>query len=271
MTRLRALAFLFLATAYTVLGARAQGGTWYCETDCGTSTSCDYQCIDGGGVTTCGQYNGGYGNGMCSGVPICSITETYSNSDRYVYGPVDAECAWRHPFNYIDHSPPWSNFGVVTAFSGRQDSDQFKGWKDLGESTIQWNACTSYWFGSPIRDYFNGGQGWGDRFQYSLDEKVYAVRYRTLPGTCVSNLSGPYTVEETYMDIWDLDGTWLPWPDEKLGRISYSAANLASQSCDTGTDTCWGETGWLSPSDTPAEFTGKIKVGVLAVGGMGQP
>jgi hypothetical protein len=40
--------------------------TFYCETDCGGSTDCSYQCINGGSVTTCVEYlNGGYG--ACAG------------------------------------------------------------------------------------------------------------------------------------------------------------------------------------------------------------
>jgi hypothetical protein len=61
----KCLVVLMVATSHMpTVPVLAQTG--YCNTDCDSSVSCDYQCMYGGSFTTCGEYNGGYENGMCA-------------------------------------------------------------------------------------------------------------------------------------------------------------------------------------------------------------
>ena len=108
--------------------------------------------MDGGSFTTCGDYNGGSGNYMCTGTqPWCQYTLVFFNADRRIFQGVNAEC----PPSF--HSSPWGNFGVDSPYGSRQDSDQFEGWKDIQEGHLEWNACLSD-FPPPDSSYYNANQ-----------------------------------------------------------------------------------------------------------------
>lgn len=70
---------LFVALGLSVSIASAQP-TGYCETDCGPSTACNYQCMYGGSFTTCYAYNGDCQSGCGDG--ICSSGENADNCDE---------------------------------------------------------------------------------------------------------------------------------------------------------------------------------------------
>ncbi len=253
---------VFIAYAL-VPNPSARQGTWYCETDCGSSTSCDYQCIDGGSTTTCGEYNGGFGNGMCSGVPYCHYTITYSSAEREVPGPLDVECPGDWP-----HDPPFSNFGTSGPYHSVQDALQFAGWEAEGDGTLHWNACTSHPdYDPPNPFYYNVNS----TSQDSSGEYAYAVRTYSVPGTCADQLAGGvYSNDYTWTTVYDLDGVGWFQQQVWVATLGYNTGDFLV-SCNQQNDTCWGDSGFVTPIYAPSFLTGKIKVALSASGGMAWP
>ena len=76
------LLFVACAAVFLLKVGALHADDWYCQSICDSSATCDQQCIDEGSyVNTCGNYNGGIGNGMCSAVcgnNVCELGEDES-------------------------------------------------------------------------------------------------------------------------------------------------------------------------------------------------
>lgn len=92
--------------------------TGYCETDCGPSTACDYQCMYGGSFTTCSAYNGDCqpecGDGACNNgespqsCPMdCEIPEEHV----YIVWPSDGIPWSSSTWNFPENDPVGGCFG----------------------------------------------------------------------------------------------------------------------------------------------------------------
>ncbi|HWB14796.1 MAG TPA: hypothetical protein VG538_00210 [Vicinamibacterales bacterium] len=259
----RNVGVLIVAVVYLHLHpATIVADTGYCDIDCNPTRSCDYACMYGGSFTTCGEYNGGLGSGMCSGSnPWCSYTIVYSTMNRHGYDGLSEECygilGWIH-------TPPFSNFGVESPHGSRQDSFQFAGWVP-DDGKLQWNACTTDSpYTPPSSIYYNY-----DNYtnQFSPTEYTYASNIWNVPGTCVSQLNGGvYTELSTYAEVWDLDNNW---PDSKIGRITFPDTNIIV-SCDASSDTCSGQSAVVLPSEDLYDLTGSLHLSLYAYGYLGQ-
>lgn len=112
--------------------------TGYCETDCGPSTACDYQCMYGGSFTTCDAYNGDCEPGCGDG--ICSSGEDGDNCevDCVVFENAEADVYW--PAN----SPAWSAYS-----NNWPDEDEVGGcYGNCGPGCSRWSVCggpSHYW------------------------------------------------------------------------------------------------------------------------------
>jgi hypothetical protein len=248
--------YLYARDATTLAESRV-----YCDQDCGPTASCDQQCVDGD-VITCGQYNGGWANGMCAGtVNRCGYAIVFFNGDRKIDGDLDVECPGI--IGWI-HSPPWSNFGVESPYSSREDSDQFAGWH-WKDDKYQWNACTTESpYQPPNASYYNADDS---TTQLSSTAHWYGYMPVDIEGTCVSQLDEQViTVGSTYMDVWDLDENWA---DQDIGTITFPGVNIL-MSCNAEDDTCTGESDWITLSSAPqGSVTAKLKVGIYASGYLG--
>ena len=78
----------------------------------------------------------------------CLIHTVDYNRDRYVFGSVNTECTG--PF----HTVPFGNWGVESNHGSQYDGFQFRGWKYLGGSWLQWNSCTNQ-YPPPNCNYYN--------------------------------------------------------------------------------------------------------------------
>jgi hypothetical protein len=107
MKNIQRLLVLVSVAAFLTKG-ELRADNFYCESDCNQSRSCDYQCIDGGMAITCGDYNGGAENGMCStcGDDICSQGENEDNceSDCALDADINVSFVWPN------HELPWSKY-----------------------------------------------------------------------------------------------------------------------------------------------------------------
>ena len=214
--------------------------------------------MDGGSFTTCGDYNGGADNGMCTGTePWCGYTLVFFTAERKVTA-MNVECSF-------PHTPPWSNFGVESPYGSRQDSDQFEGWNlPPGDDQLQWNACTGLWT-SPDCSYYNADSCTS---QQSNPANHYVYVAWSEPGSCVDQMQGEvYAVGSTWAQVWDLDENW---PDEYLNTLHFPGTNILINSCDVQQDTCSGESPLLNPTSAPNYFTARYKVGLYLAGYMGQ-
>lgn len=200
---------------------------------------------------------------MCSGIPYCNYTVTYSNAEREVPGPLNVECPGDWP-----HDPPFTNFGTAGPYHSIQDALQFAGWSPEGDGTYHWNACTSHPdYDAPNPFYYN--VGWYS--QDSQDEFAYASHSYRVPGSCAAQLSsGVFSTGSTWFDIYDLDGIGWFQIELWLTRLNCSPADIAV-TCDEPTDNCWGDTGAMSPPGGPSYLTGKVKIALSASGGPGWP
>ena len=93
----------------------------------------------------------------------------------------------------------------------------------------------------------------------------------TLPGASQarvpSQLDGTvYTVGGTYFDVWELDRLW---PDDFVETLHFPGADIA-MSCNSGDDTCTGESSWLGLSGSPYKLGATLKYGVYASGYLGE-
>lgn len=232
--------------------------TGYCETDCGTGRTCDYQCMDGGSFTTCGDYNGGAGNGMCTGSqPYCGYTLVFFTAERQVT-EMNVECSW-------PHTPPWSNFGVESPYGSRQDSDQFEGWYiPTGDNETQWNACTGIWT-PPDASFYNANNY---TTQESNPARHYVYTAWSEAGSCVDQMEDEvFAIGSTWAEVWDLDSNW---PDEYLSTLYFPATNVVISSCNSQDDSCSGESALEDPTSGPSYFTARYKAGLYGTGYLGQ-
>ncbi len=68
--------------------------------------------------------------------PRCTVSVQMVNHNRYAYETAE-ECS------RFFHSVPWGNWGVSSNVGSRQDTDQFKGWRQpCSQRKVEWNSCS---------------------------------------------------------------------------------------------------------------------------------
>lgn len=176
----------------------------------------------------------------------CRTDVIFKNRTRRVTGSVNVECGDECTFGFC-HTPPWGNWGVTSAYRGRIDGDQFKGWH-LKDGHRQWNSCTR----RNIPGEFNNGLG--RQRAAPDDEQPYAsgttwrwagYRNRT---TCDDVTPEVRTERNVAMEIYELD----PWSglsgdrDDHVATLNYGTINTRI-TCSTAWN-CSGRSAWRSAS-----------------------
>lgn len=68
--------------------------------------------------------------------PRCTLGVQMVNHNRYAYETAE-ECS------RFFHSVPWGNWGVSSNVGSKQDTDQFKGWRQpCSQLKVEWNSCS---------------------------------------------------------------------------------------------------------------------------------
>lgn len=68
--------------------------------------------------------------------PRCTVSVQMVNHNRYAYETAE-ECS------RLFHSVPWGNWGVSSNIGSKQDTDQFKGWRQpCSQLKVEWNSCS---------------------------------------------------------------------------------------------------------------------------------
>ena len=142
------------------------------------------------------QYDHGY----------CRVDVRVYNRTRRVTGDVNEECGQPHECTGgICHDPPWGNWGVTSAYGGRTDGDQFKGWKEK-DGHHQWNSCTAI-FNDP--EHFNNGHGKQQARPDSAEQVTTKTTWHWAGArnqhTCRSVLPEVRTDRRVKMKIYELD------------------------------------------------------------------
>jgi hypothetical protein len=194
----------------------------------------------------------------------CMVFLHLHTDERYVSGPIEAECPCIGPFC---HSVPFGNWGVETPWSSREDGNQFPGWKQEDDGTEEWNSCTTdAWFEPPHPTYFNHPvPGW---YAQSSTEGV-AVHNSGLisfgQNISCSVLNGaPFTLESHSIDVYELD----PGSDQFLGSLTYPDQSVVLECSGSGSGaTCVKATPFINPTWGPSAFTAKARIGLTAYWG----
>jgi hypothetical protein len=189
----------------------------------------------------------------------CQIYIQDFNQHRRITAYVRAECG-------PSHSPPWGNGGVDSVHGSKDNTDQFRGWKDMG--SFQWNWCNSgtEGYAPPNCTYLNypSGSCWT---QYnapigSASERRFAQYWSDdLPWPC-SDYGTIYTMNNYFMDIWELDaGIWPFNIDDYVLTVTYPSFNIVLS------PESYGYSGWsnaIDPNGSSGTYAGcctaKIRV-----------
>ena len=122
----------------------------------------------------------------------CTIDTAWRNTDRYVQGPVYAEC-YGDPINcwpFAGHTVPWGNWGVNSNAGNKNDTHQFWGHEDI-DGNYQWNSCTE--------DAQSSNQG-AQRYAFYRGQAAWVPCSEAGLGGTV------WTFTNQYMEMWELDG-----------------------------------------------------------------
>jgi len=106
----------------------------------------------------------------------CMTQLTFQNDRRRVKGSLDQECGVPGIPWFLEHSPPWGNWGVNSNYGRRSNGFQWAGWNRLPghDPWHQWSTCTRGRFAPPNPQYYNDG---GGRTQKAApDNTAYARR-----------------------------------------------------------------------------------------------
>ncbi|MYC81380.1 MAG: hypothetical protein F4X19_04700 [Acidobacteria bacterium] len=174
----------------------------------------------------------------------CAVTYKGQNRNRTVAGAVNVECG-----DGEIHSTPFGNWGVVSFYGGKSDTDQFRGWKWLdGPSTKkQWNSCTTdlAQYHPPNCAYYNDK---GCTTQRSNDVVTHGtVTYRSKnqcpqyldpdnpkPPGCANQASA--TVTKNNMSLYELDGWRLGRPgpndDDFVENLYFPSTTVTFTNCN---------------------------------------
>ena len=157
---------------------------------------------------------------------ICEVRYKVWNKDRYVYGPVNAECGGIH-------SAPFGNWGVRTESTNKHDGHQFDGWcrnrilcdnnnrckQHCIASWYQWNSCTTHSAWSPPnRDFYNHNNNTQQKTTRGNNHhgNGRAMHVVSCPydsdgdgifesGGCKELFAGGYSIRGHRMDLYELD------------------------------------------------------------------
>jgi hypothetical protein len=197
---------------------------------------------------------------------ICEVQFSVLNTDRYVYGPVAAECAqgiWP-----VQHSRPFGNWGVKTETTDKEDGRQFEGWchnrylcdnnddckRHCTDEWYEWNSCTFHeWSpqsGSDFYNYNNETQqrstrgpnhhgGGGFRLSASCPYDSDGDGYNE-SGGCKEALAGGFGVSGHRMELYELD----PWaPDAHVETLRFPTLRISAATVDCDDVDYCGATG----------------------------
>lgn len=211
----------------------------------------------------------------------CAVTYKGQNCNRTVAGAVNVECG-----DGEIHSTPFGNWGVVSFYGGKTDTDQFRGWKheDGPQTKRQWNSCTTdlAQYHPPNCAYYNAN---GCRTQSSSAIVTHGiVTYRSAnqcpqyldpdnpqPPGCANKTRA--TVSNNNMELFELDGWRLGRPgpndDDPVENLYFPSTTVTFtgctyQGCSEKTSAWKSMTGSSSSSaDVRAELRMKAKAQVV--------
>ena len=158
----------------------------------------------------------------------CEVDFSVFNKDRYVYGPVDAECDTGGP-----HSAPFGNWGVKTETSDKEDGNQFQGWcrnrylcdnnntckRHCTDAWYEWNSCTFHEWSPPNRDFYNYNNNTQQRSTRGVNDHGGGAFYVSVScpydsngdgvndaGGCAEVFSRGFSISNHQMKLYELDG-----------------------------------------------------------------
>jgi hypothetical protein len=145
---------------------------------------------------------------------FCGFRITASNSERHVYGIVEAECTYACPLQ--DDSHPFGNWGVDSFYGARNNGTQYGGWSSFNRycneqmAPPEWNSCTSDLSLRGDSQYYNEQDGTGAYTrQHSAFESQYGESYlwlETNEDQGCSRFDGTmFSFGGDYLDIYELD------------------------------------------------------------------
>ena len=142
----------------------------------------------------------------------CAMQIRAENSRRRVTGYLDEECGHAGIPIFLEHSPPWGNWGVNSNHGSRRDAFQWPGWKHIPPTRwLQWSACTKGRFAPPHARYYNDN---GNRSQKASpdDTRTHANRTRLQRSgrTCSTLFQGSHAKRDQYMKLYELDAGGFP-------------------------------------------------------------
>ena len=214
----------------------------------------------------------------------CAVTYEGQNRNRTVAGAVNVECG-----DGEIHTTPFGNWGVVSFYGGKTDTDQFRGWKheDGPQTKRHWNSCTTdlAQYHAPNCDYYNANNCMTQSRSEAVTHGI--VTYRSAnqcpqyfdpdnpqPTGCANWTSA--TVSNNNMEIIELDG-WVPnvdLPNEPndddpvenlyFPSTSVTFTNCSYDGCSQKTSAWVQMTGSSSSSaDVQAELRMKAKAQIV--------
>ena len=214
----------------------------------------------------------------------CVVTVKGENRNRTVAGVINQECGVGGiVFRRFSHSAPWGNWGVSSNYGGKEDTDQFRGWKweDGPRTKLQWNSCTSG-FPPPDRRYYNASNFRTQSSSATVTHGTYSYRTNVVscqqaytegePLSGCSGLAGTSVVEsENYMTLYELD-----WDASDLvetlyfPRTSIRLRNCNRHDCPEQT-TSW--VGVTRDTSTTAQVDAQLRMKASAtlIGYCGEP
>ena len=223
----------------------------------------------------------------------CEIEFSVFNKDRYVYGPVDAECS-------LGHSRPFGNWGVKTEISDKLDGHQFQGWcqfKYLCDNNddcdwhctdrwYEWNSCTTHsQWSPPNSDFYNynnntqqkstrgnnqhgGGRATLDAPSCPSDSDGDGVNDA---GGCKEALSRGFSLSGHRMALYELDGKWIGrWfsSDTHVETLRFPTLTIAARdiNCDDADYCGKSKVGtWRSPSNASSSSKTSAKAAIQII------
>ena len=217
---------------------------------------------------------------------ICEVHFSVLNTDRYVYGPVETECA-----TFWFHSAPFGNWGVKTETSDKKDGHQFDGWCHdkvvlvnesvppgvrgryktyCGDDWYEWNSCTSEdreWR-PPNSDFYNYNNDTQQKSTRGVNHHGSGISRLGAPcpddsdgdgykesGGCKEALAGGFSVSGHRIALYELDpGS----PDAEVETLRFPALTISAATVDCDyVDYCGASGGgeWESPTSSSSSKT----------------